>query len=197
MDGQQLFHVVLDGNKVGPYDTRTIVGMRVKEVLLPDHVLVDADGNRMTVADLLGDRGREPATTGPAAFGTLTFNATFRCVRGRGHQIPAFKGEIEVRVQPDLLRIAGRYRKGLGWKEDRVKLPLRDVQHASATGADVDVALAGAQGAPLQWVCLTLPSEAAARDFAASLPARGVAPEGSAPAAEGLFAPLTALLRKR
>src|SRR4051812_31551571 len=170
MEGQQLFHVLLDGRKVGPYDRRTLMGMRVKEAILPDHVLVDQAGNRMTVADLIGDRGPEPGTR-PAPLGTLTFAATFRRIQGRGHDIPAFKGEVEVRVQTDILRIAGRYRKGLGWKEDRVKLPLAQVRHAATNGDQVDVALAATQDGPFQWVCLTLPSEEAARDFAASLPA--------------------------
>jgi hypothetical protein len=196
MEGQ-LFHVLLDGKRVGPYDRRTILGMRVKKALLPGHQLLDAQGNRMTVEDLLGEVGTESPRTRPPAVGTLTFAATFRSVRGRGHDIPAFKGQVEVRVQSDVLRIAGRYRKGLGWREDRVKLPLDDVQHASAMGTDVDVALAGAQGGTFQWVTLTMDSEAAAREFAASLPARKPLPEGAAAAGEGLLAPLTALLRRK
>ena len=198
MGGERLFHVVLDGRKVGPYDRRTIVGMRVKDALHPDDVLVDADGNRMTVAELIGDRGPEPGATRPAPVGTLNFSATFRGVRGRGTDIPAFRGDVQVRVQHDVLRIAGRYRKGLGWKEDRVKLPMVDVQHAQASGADVDVALAGDSPGSFRWVTFTFADDAAARDFAASLPARGPQPDADvARPGGGLLASVGAMLGKR
>src|SRR4051812_39114913 len=51
---ESLFHVVLDGRKIGPYDRRTIVGMRIKKALTSDHVLIGMDGARLTVAGLIG-----------------------------------------------------------------------------------------------------------------------------------------------
>ena len=39
-----VYHVLLDGRRVGPYDRRTIVGMKVRKTLSSKHVLVGADG---------------------------------------------------------------------------------------------------------------------------------------------------------
>jgi len=33
---QTIYHVLLEGRKVGPYDRRTIVGMRIKKTLTSD-----------------------------------------------------------------------------------------------------------------------------------------------------------------
>ena len=42
-------------------------------------------------------------------------------------------------MQGDVLRIAGRARKGLGWKDERVKIVLNDVVHARIKGTRVDL----------------------------------------------------------
>ena len=44
---------------MGPYDRRTIVGMRIKKTLTSQHELVTAEGARLTVADLLGAPPRD------------------------------------------------------------------------------------------------------------------------------------------
>ena len=100
---------------MGPYDRRTIVGMRIKKALTSDHVLIGADGGRMKVADLI-HRPR-PASFNPERSGSFslvqaTYAASLLHVEGRGMDIPRFKGEIEARVQSDVLRLAGRFRKG-------------------------------------------------------------------------------------
>ena len=56
-----VYHVLLDGRTVGPYDRRTIVGMRVKKTLGSDHVLVGADGARTTVGALVRQDAPVPA----------------------------------------------------------------------------------------------------------------------------------------
>src|SRR6266542_3970909 len=53
---QTIYHVLLEGRKVGPYDRRTIVGMRIKKTLTSDHVLIGTDGSQLTVAELIGQR---------------------------------------------------------------------------------------------------------------------------------------------
>src|SRR4030095_10086716 len=137
-----IFHVLLEGRTVGPYDRRTIVGMRIKKALASDHVLICADGGRMTVADLI--HRRSPAPFNPERSGSFsvvqaTYAATLLRVDGRGMDIPRFKGEVEARVQSDVLRLAGRFRHGLGSKEGRVKIPLKDVVHARITGSQVEL----------------------------------------------------------
>jgi len=136
------------------------VGMRIKKTLSSDHVLVDDRGIELTVADLIGRRPRSndfnPTRTGGFSIVQATYPASLVAVQGKGHEIPRFRGEIEARVQGDVLRVAGRFRKGLGWKEDRVKLPLSDVVHARVTGSVVELWLRAGEGKPLQRVALEL-----------------------------------------
>jgi hypothetical protein len=174
MEKQPLFHVVLHGRKVGPYDRRTIVGMRIKGTLDSDHVLIDTDGNQLSVADLIGTRPRandfQPNRTSGYSIVQATYPASLRSVTGKGHAIPAFQGEVEARVQNDVVRIAGRFRKGIGWKEDRVKLPLKDIAHARVRGTEVELGVRVGEGRPLQVVRLELFSTDAAGDMLGWLP---------------------------
>jgi hypothetical protein len=100
-----------------------------------------------------------------------TYAASLLEVDGSGLAIPNFKGEVQARVQGDVLRLAGRFRKGLGWKEDRVKIPLKDVIHALVSGSRVDLWLRGAQEFPLQRVALELFSHETAGELVDWLPA--------------------------
>ena len=55
------YHVLLEGRRVGPYDRRTIVGMRIKKALTSADVLVTAEGGQLTVgAENVVTRGRNP-----------------------------------------------------------------------------------------------------------------------------------------
>lgn len=184
---EPLFHVVLEGRKVGPYDRRTVVGMRIRKTLSSEHVLIDTTGRQLTVADLIG---RQPARTDYApsrtsGFSVLaTYPASLVSVQGRGVAVPAFRGEVEARVQSRVLRIAGRFRRGFGWKEDRVKLPLEDIVHARVSGSEVEMGLK-VDGATPQRIRLELFTPARASEFAgwlthagpwpADMPARGAA----------------------
>jgi hypothetical protein len=181
---QPLYHVVLEGNKVGPYDRRTIVGMRIKHTLTSDHVLIGTDGTQLTVADLIGTRPRggdfNPNRTTGLSIVQATYPASLLFVQGPGMRIPPFRGEVEARVQTDALRIAGRFRQGLGWKEDRVKLPLHDIVHARVSGSEVELGLRSGGGA-LQHLGLELFTPALAGEFVGWLPEAVPWPEGSAP----------------
>jgi hypothetical protein len=185
---QPLFHVVLQGRQVGPYDRRTIVGMRIKKALTSDHVLIDSGGARLTVADLIGRRPRSndfhPNRTGAFSIVQATYPASLLGVQGKGRAIPRFSGEVEVRVQTEVLRIAGRHRKLLGWKEDRVKLPLGDIVHARVKGSHLDLWLRSAKSPELQRLALELFTPEAAGELADWLPAATPWPEatGSGPA---------------
>jgi hypothetical protein len=184
---QPLFHVLLEGRKVGPYDRRTIVGMRIKKTLTSDHVLIGVDGTQLTVADLIGRPGPKPFNaerSGSFSIVHATFPASLLEVEGKGVDIPAFKGEVEARVQADVLRLAGRFRQGLGWKEDRIKLTLKDVVHARVKGSQVELWLRSAGKARLQRVCLELFTPEAAGDLVEWFTSATPYPEsGGAPAA--------------
>jgi hypothetical protein len=165
---QPLFHVLLEGRKVGPYDRRTIVGMRIKKTLTSDHVLIGVDGTQLTVADLIGRPPPKPFNSersGSFSIVHAVFPASLLEVEGKGVDIPVFKGEVEARVQADVLRLAGRFRHGLGWKEDRVKLLLKDVAHARVKGTQLEFWIRSGDKLPLQRVCLELFTTEAAGDL--------------------------------
>lgn len=155
-----IYHVLLEGRKVGPYDRRTIMGMRIKNTLTSDHVLIGTDGTQLTVGELIGQRPPKPFSaerSGSFSLVHATYAASVLELEGHGIAIPRFRGEVEARVQADVLRISGRFRRGLGWKEDRVKLPLKDVAHARVKGSRVDLWLRpAAPGVARQRVALEL-----------------------------------------
>ena len=144
-DDPTVYHVLLQGRSMGPYDRRTIVGMCIKKALAGDTELIDSHGAQLTVADLLAERSPQNTFNGTrsGAFSFSVVQATFTAallqVKGRGFAIPAFRGEVEARVQAGMLRIAGRHRRGLRWRDDRVKLPLRAFVHARIVGSRVDL----------------------------------------------------------
>ena len=179
---------MLEGRAVGPYDRRTIVGMRIKKTLGSDDVLMASDGSRLTVADLLRSRPSDdifqPNRTTSYSLVQATYSASLVEAQGGSHAIPAFKGEIEARIQTDVLRIAGRFRRGFGWKEDRVKVPLKDIVHARVRNSIVDLWLRAAGQAKFQRITLELFTPEAAGEFVEWLPAATPWPEAdSQPAA--------------
>lgn len=166
---QTIYHVVLEGRKVGPYDRRTIVGMRIKNTLTSDHVLIGTDGTQLTVGELIGQRPPRPFSadrSGSFSLVHATYAASVLEIEGRGIAIPRFKGEVEARVQADVLRISGRFRQGLGWKEDRVKIPLKDVVHARVSGSQAHLWLRPPQpGQAMQRLALELFTHEAAGEL--------------------------------
>lgn len=141
-----VYHVVLEGRTLGPYDRRTIVGMRIKKTLTSKNLLVGSDGARLTVGELVRGQPPVPAFEPSSGEGTSSYSviqathaASVLNVEGKGYTIPPFKGEVEVRVQTKVLRLAGRFRDGLVWKEDRVKFPLEDIAHARLRSSVVDL----------------------------------------------------------
>lgn len=169
---QQTYHVLLEGRTVGPYDRRTIVGMRIKRMLTGDQLLVAGDGTQVTVRELIGalPESGAPASR-PAGSGRVraTYGGMVIEASGRGFDIPRFKGEVEVRLRTDVLRLAGRYRKAFGWKDGRIKLPLNDVVHARAKGPRTDVWLQRPGSTRLQRLGLYMFTSEAAEELAAGL----------------------------
>jgi hypothetical protein len=169
-----VYHVLLEGRKVGPYDRRTIVGMRIKNALTSDHVLISTQGEQLTVSDLVKEKPRDnafqPNRSGSYSLVLAQYAASVREVRGAGFDIPPFRDEVELRVQKDVLRIAGRHRQGLAWKDDRVKLPLDAVVHARVRASSVDLWLRKSPGAGLQQLTLELFTPQAAGELVDWLP---------------------------
>jgi hypothetical protein len=156
---QTVYHVLLEGRTMGPYDRRTIVGMRIKKALTSDQALVGPDGSRLTVGDLIE---RKPANSFYASRSAsflpvqASFPAGLVLAKGRGFDIPKFRGEIEARIQGDMLRLAGRYQRWWKLKDGRVKVPLKDVAHAQATGSQVELWLRSGSRGALQQITLEL-----------------------------------------
>ena len=173
------YHVLHEGRRMGPYDRRTIVGLRIKKTLTSDHQLEASDGSRLTVAQLVGRRA--PTTTdfnamrsGGYSSARHTCSASLVDSEPGPVEIPSFRDEVELRVHADVLRIAGSYRSGRAIKEGRVKLALKDIAYARGSGARVDLwlragdASAGAEG--LQRLALDLFSEDSVRELLQWLP---------------------------
>lgn len=188
---EPLFHVVLEGRTVGPYGWRTIVGMRVRRTLENTAVLLDAEGNRLTVGELIERRNRatrRAVVHRSSGFSIVlaTFPTCLLGVEGEGFAIPRFRGELEARVQgDDVLRIAGRFRRGLGWRDGRVRLPLDKVLYARVNGSVVELWLqhAAAAGA-LQRVVLELFTPEAAGELVDWLPVAAPWPHAQLPLPE-------------
>ena len=175
---QTLYQVQLRGRTLGPYDRRTIIGMRIRKALTSADVLIRGDGSRLTVADLIGQRRSDQRRSDfglsrSSSFSLVqaTYTAAMTDLKAPGAEIPFFRGELEARVQGDVLRLAGRFRQGLFWKEDRVKLPLKDFVHARVRGSLVDLWLrSGKDGSQLHRMTLELFTPESAGEFVDWLP---------------------------
>lgn len=179
---EQVYHVRLDGRTLGPYDRRTIVGMRIKNALSSEHVLIGADGQEVTVGDLIRmPREFNPARSGSFSVVQATFTASLVDAQ-KGWPIPAFKGEMQARVQRDVLRLAGRFRRGFRWKEDRVKVPLDAVAHVRTRGSLVDLWLRTDDKERLQRVTLELFSPESSLEFVEWFPGASAYPGTDVPA---------------
>jgi hypothetical protein len=189
-DNATVYHVLLQGRSMGPYDRRTIVGMCIKKALNSDTELLDSHGAQLTVGDLLAERSPQSTFNGTrsGAFSFSVVQATFTAallqVKGKGFAIPAFSGEVEARVQAGMLRVAGRYRRGLRWRDDRVKIPLKAFVHARIVGSRVDLWLRP-EGLPafgqLQQVSMELFSSEAAGALVEWMPVATPPPTPVAP----------------
>ena len=178
-----IYHVLLEGRTVGPYDRRTIVGMRIKKTLTSDHVLISTarraahggrshrsaagrriqpEAQRQLLAGpghLCGQRDRNPGA-GPA----------HSEIQGRGRGAGARATCCASRALA---------RKGLGWKDERVKIVLSDVVHARIKGSRVDLWLRTGQGDSLQRIALELFTPDAAGELVGWLPAATPPPDPS------------------
>ena len=127
------------------------------------------DAGRRMVEDNAKSRREsfESGHTGTYSLVKATFEAELS-QRGRSGPVPRLEGPVEIRVQANVLRIAGRIREGIRWKDDRVKLAYPDVRHARARDSIVDLWVR--DGEALQAVSLQLTSRQAAKELVTFLP---------------------------
>ena len=183
------YHVLHAGRRMGPYDRRTIVGLCIKKTLTSADQLEASDGSRLSVAELIG---RRPAASefnalrsGGYTSARHTCSASLVGSDPGAVEILPFRGEVEVRVHADVLRIAGSYRTGRAIKDGRVKLPLKDIAFARGAGSHVDLWLrAGEEPAasPLQRLALDLFTDESAAELVHWLPDALPWPHGDATA---------------
>jgi hypothetical protein len=170
-----VYHVLAEGGRLGPFDRRTIVGMRVRKALRGSDVVVGADGRQYAVRDLVRQPRTEaafqPERSGSYSVVQAIHAATLVGTAGSGCcVVPPFTGELEVRVQTKVLRIEGRFREGLAMRQDRLKIPLAHVVHVGRRDSIVDLGLRAEAAAATQRLTLDLRTPEAAKEFAGSLP---------------------------
>lgn len=131
-DSPYRYHLLIGDRQLGPYDRRTIVGMRIKKLI--DHQLPvrRSDGHSMTVAQLQADRfemadaqSLQRQAVAPPASGIWP---SFLMNCGGSLMKPGalgFIGRGELRFQGDFLRLTANRKSGLiSTRQERTKLPL-------------------------------------------------------------------------
>jgi hypothetical protein len=146
-DSPYRYQLLVGERQLGPYDRRTIVGMRIKNLIDNNLQVKRSDGHTMTVAQLLADRfemadaeSLHKQATSPPASGIWP---AFLMDCGGSLMKPGalgFIGKGELRFQGDHLRITANRKAGLvSTKTDRLKLPLISLAAAHADSAKPSV----------------------------------------------------------
>jgi hypothetical protein len=134
------YHLLVKGSKLGPYDRRTVVGMRIKKLIDNNVKVTRSDGHDMTVAQLVADRFERTSLSSlqrqiasPPASGIWP---SFLIDCGGNMLQPGalgLTGKGELRFQGEHLRITATRKSGLIRKQtDRVKLLLISIASAYA-----------------------------------------------------------------
>jgi hypothetical protein len=147
------YRLLLENKQVGPFDRRTIVGMRINKLIPKETSVLRSDGLLMSAAQLLADRNEQadpqtghlasaPMTAASVLWPTflVNFGGNFWGLLGAGAL--GFVGQGELRFQSDALRLRGQRKSGLfGSAEDRIKMPLADIAAVDAQGSTVRITL--------------------------------------------------------
>jgi hypothetical protein len=138
------YRLLLQNRQLGPFDRKTIAGMRMKKLVPKETKVLRSDGLMMTVAQLLVDRleqrdlftGLVPVAPGLVSALWPTFTVDFG---GGWLRAGAFGlvGKGELRCQDDVLRVSGQ-RKSLlrGSRLARFKIALTDISQFASAPAD-------------------------------------------------------------
>jgi hypothetical protein len=131
-DSPYRYHLLVGDRQLGPYDRKTIVGMRIKKLIDDNLKVKRSDSHWMSVAQLIADRfemadaeSLHKHEVSPPASGIWP---TFLMDCGGNFMKPGafgFIGKGELRFQGDFLRLTANRKSGfMSTKQDRVKLPL-------------------------------------------------------------------------
>ncbi len=142
-DSPYRYHLLVGSRQLGPYDRKTIVGMRIKKLIDNELQTRRSDGHLMTVAQLLADRfemadsvSLQKQAASPPASGIWP---AFLMDCGGNLLKPGalgFIGKGELRFQGDHLRITANRKVGLmSVKTERLKLPILSLASAHADTA--------------------------------------------------------------
>jgi hypothetical protein len=139
-DSPYQYHLLLGSKPLGPYDRRTVVGMRIKKLIDNEMRVRRSDGHEMSVAQLLADRfemadaqSLQRQAVAPPASGIWP---TFLIDCAGSFMKPGalgFIGKGELRFQGDHLRITANRKSGfMSTRSERVKLPIVAIASAQA-----------------------------------------------------------------
>ena len=143
---QHRYLISIHGKQVGPFDRRTIIGMRLKKLLDNNTALLRSDGLPMTVAELTMDR-HETATArtehdsagSPLSGLWPSFLVNFGG-GWTGSGALGFTGQGELRFQGGALRLTGlRNRLLFGSKQMRITVPLDGIAWTRASTRDASI----------------------------------------------------------
>ena len=143
-DSPYRYQLLVGDRQLGPYDRRTIVGMRIRNLIDGELQVRRSDGHKMTVAQLLADRfemadseSLQKQAASPPASG---FWPTFLMDCGGSVLRPGalgFIGKGELRFQGDFLRLSANRKSGfMATRQERVKVMLSDITSASSHEQD-------------------------------------------------------------
>lgn len=146
-DSPYRYHLLIGDRQLGPYDRKTIVGMRIKKLIDNDSHVNRTDGHEMTVAQLLADRfemadaeSLQKFAAAPPASGIWP---TFLMNCGGSLMRPgalSFIGRGELRFQGDFLRLTANRKSGLiSTRQERTRLPFDALISATVHAKLVDV----------------------------------------------------------
>ncbi len=146
-DSPYRYQLLVGNKQLGPYDRKTVVGMRIKKLIDNELQTRRSDGHLMTVAQLLADRfemadaeSLHQQATSPPASGIWP---AFLIDCGGSLIKPGaigFIGKGELRFQGDHLRITANRKAGfVSTKVERMKLPLVSLASACAETAQTAI----------------------------------------------------------
>ncbi len=148
------YSLFVNGKSLGPYERRMVVGMRVKNIVTDDQIVMRHDGLDMTVAQLLQDReeATRPVYTGPESQQESVLGAPssgmwpqFSVRFGGGPMKPGalgFNGVGQISYQGDSLRIRGNRRnKNLGMSKQEDSLPANAIASSLVDSTFVEIYL--------------------------------------------------------
>jgi hypothetical protein len=185
------YYVMVDGQKLGPFDKRTITGMRIKKILTNEHKVHQENGPITTVFQLLGGNlsSSRFQVSSPLSSGVVfpRFAVRFLIPPTDVYSDEHFVGAGELRVQPDVLRIAGQVQAGVFGKprDHRIKVPREHVCVTKHTGRLVLLEAQSVPGRPHKSVfSLEFETEVLSKAFCDFMAEPGMSPSKLMPDVE-------------